>query len=175
MNQAYLRSGADYITFVPFNSCQSSLTCTEYSTGSGTTLTGKAVDLLTYPGYQTAICAVGIRDYTIAQSTNSSEQPVLTAYFQTDTSSGFGGSTTLGSTFTMNLMASSAQSSEEGVLVASVDLNRSDCYRYIRACVVVERSSGDGDGPMVAPVYVLSGRDVPGSTHNVQYGGAASS
>jgi len=177
MNLGFKRSGADFLTFVPFHSSISTLTATEYDTGAGSSFYGNTIDLQTYSGYETAILAYAIRDYTISSNVSSSQELVVTAHWVTDTSSAFGGSTTLGSTFTMSIKPTSAQSSEEGVFVCPVNLNDAGCYRYVRALLTIERASGDGDGPdSPRGMYILMGRDQnpTSSHHNVQYGGAPS-
>jgi hypothetical protein len=171
MNQAFKRSGYHALTFVNFLSSRTTLSCTEYDTG-GSSFYGQTIDLQTYSGYESAVCIVGALDYTLSSNVSSSQETNLSAHWVTDTSSAFGGSTTIGSTFVLGLKPSSAQSSEEGVLVVPLNINNTGCYRYIRCLVVVERSSGDGDGPVIAPVYILMGRDQTPTTHNVQVGGA---
>jgi len=173
MNQAFKRSAADYLTAVNFLSSRTTLSCTELDTG-GSSFYGEIIDLATYPGFETAVLIVGARDYTASSNVSSSQEAIFTAHWVTDTSSAFGGSTTLGSTYTISLKPSSAQSSEEGCLVCPVSLHSSGAYRYIRALLTIERASGDGDGPNFGAVYVLTGRDQNPTTHNVQQGGTPS-
>lgn len=178
MSQGSMRSGADGLTFHPFCSSALSTSNVLYSslndTGPGSSIYGNIIDLQSYSGFQTCVVAMGVRGYQASSNVSSSQEAILTGHFVTDTSSAFGGSTTLGSTFTLSLKPSSAQSSEEGVFVASVNLNDAGCYRYLRAIVTVELTSGDGETVTISPVYILTGRDTAPTTHNVQFGGVPS-
>jgi hypothetical protein len=166
MNQGYKRSGADFLTFVPFCSSADTMLNSSVDDTGGSSHYGNVIDLQTYSGYETAIAAIGVRMLALSSALDAT----VTAHWVTDTSSAFGGSTTLGSTFTLTLKPSSAQSSEEGVLTASVNLNDAGVYRYVRCLVVADMTSGDGDTMTLAPVYVLSGRDQHPSTQNVMIG-----
>jgi hypothetical protein len=175
MNQSYKRSSADFMKFVPFETSGTTSVVINSSiagTTSAWSRTGNTIDLTEYVGCETLVLACAARSLSASSNLASSEDPVVSGYFVTDTSSAFGGSTTLGSTFTLTLKPSSAQSSEEGVMVASVNLNTAGAHRYVRGVLVVEASSGDGDLLVLSPIYVLSGRDGNPSTHNVQIGGA---
>jgi len=175
MNQALARDPlkAAGLKFYPF--CTSALSTSVVCNGSMADpstieLYGNIIDRQSFSGYGSLSVIMGARTLI----TGSSDQSDISGHFVTDTSSAFGGSTTLGSTFTLTIYASSGGCTGEGVFVATVDLNDSGAYRYVRFLCDVHPSSGDGDYMTVCPVYVLGGAVASPSTFNVQLGDQSS-
>lgn len=165
MNQAFKRDAASFLKVVPLASSQDLLLNSSLDDTGGSSFYGNVLDLNDLKGYETAIAIVSARTYIATSETAIN----ITGHWVTDTSSAFGGSTTLGSTYTIAITASSAQSSEMGALVAPVNLNDAGCYRYVRFLYVCELTSGDNETATLAPVYVLAGGDNLPSTNSSQY------
>ena len=175
MNQAMKRTPMDAGGFTAYPFCSSALTTSVVSNGSaadtgGSSKYGNIIDLQAYPGYESLSVVAGVRALITADTDDGS----VSGHFVTDTSSAFGGSTTIGSTFTLNIFPSSGTSTEEAAFVATVNLNSDECHRYIRFLMVVQPTSGDGDYVICAPTYLLGGRDESPTTHNVQLNGQTS-
>ncbi|MDD5366921.1 MAG: hypothetical protein PHR30_16410 [Gallionellaceae bacterium] len=173
MNLPFSRGADAYLKFVPLMS--SADVVLNSSDGAGTTdgssFYGNTLDLNTYRGFQSITAVIGVHTYQLSATgtTDSTNITNVRGHWVTDTSSGFGGSTAFGSTFTLTLTASSAQSSEMGVLVGTMRVDSSSVSRYVRFLSVAELSSGDGDTLSLGGCYILAGGDQLPTTNSSKF------
>ncbi len=170
MNLPFSRGADSYLKFLPFLTTARTIASSVDDTG-GSSFYGKTIDLATYKGYQSITVALEAMTYQLSatETTDGANIMTLSGHWVTDTSSGFGGSTAFGSTFTLSLLASSAQSSESGVLVGSMRVDSSSVSRYVRFLAVAEPTSGDGNTMQVGGCYILAGGDQLPTTNSSKF------
>jgi hypothetical protein len=170
MNQSCAREPDKFLKFLPFLTTDRVINSSVDDTG-GSSFYGEIIDLNTFPGYQSVTVALEAMTYQLSatETTDLTGQMALSGHFVTDTSSAFGGSTAFGSTFALDLIASSAQSSEKGVLVGSVRVDSSSVSRYVRFIAVAHPTSGDGNIMQVGGCYILAGGDQLPTTNSSKY------
>ena len=164
MNQGEKRSFNKLIKVVNFISTAASTSVISHGSLSsgGSSHYGETLDLQTYTGFESVLVCAGAK----AIISNDTDEVTLSGHFLCDSSSAFGGSTTIGSTFSLTIYPSSATSTEAGGFCAAVNLNDAALERYLRFILVVNPSTADNDNVVFTPVYILAGKDNLPTTAN---------